>query len=465
VSVAFDRSRPPAPTPTRAFSPPGFDRTRLPNGLELIVAPRKSAPLVVGELLLPAGGDCEPDGPPGLAALTTALLDEGSARRSGIELASALERLGSALVTYVDWDAARVYVSGLARHLGAALEALAEVAFEPSFPQRELDRLRAQTLAELSRISDRPSRLAERELARALYPGDAFGELLQGNPESVTALTREEIVDFHARHAREGGAKLVLAGSISPDEIRSRVDALFGPQSSTEPPRATDASSTRDANPAASAARRIRIVDLPNAPQTELRVGHGGVPRTHPDRTRLGVLNSLLGGKFTSRLNLQLRERRGFTYGVSSRFVDRRRAGPFVVGASVANDVVGTAVADTLVELERLRQEAVPRAELDETRSYLLGVQPYTYQTLDGWLARLSDLALYGLPDDHLERALSEVRTTTAEDLLRLAREHLRPETATIVAVGPAGVLTPQLKPLGEVSIFPVDRPTAGSAG
>ncbi|MGH7338550.1 MAG: M16 family metallopeptidase, partial [Myxococcota bacterium] len=200
-------------------------------------------------------------------------------------------------------------------------------------------------------------------------------------------------------------------------------------------------------------ARRVIVVDRPQSAQTELRIGHVGTPRTNPDRTRLGVLNALLGGKFTSRLNLNLRERNGFTYGVNSRFVDRRGPGPFVVAAAVGNDVAGAAAAETLAELDRVRESAVSEIELDETKSYLVGVFPYTLQTNGGLLARLADLALYALPSDHLERALAEIRSTTSEQILELAQRYLTPERATIVAVGPAAALTPQLERFGAVEV------------
>jgi len=186
-------------------------------------------------------------------------------------------------------------------------------------------------------------------------------------------------------------------------------------------------------------------------------LGHIGVSRVHPDRTRLGVLNALLGGKFTSRLNLNLRERHGFTYGVSSRFVDRRSDGPFVVATSVANDVAGAAVTETLRELEHLREEPVSKSELEETKSYLLGVFPYTFQTVAGHISRLADLALFGLPDDYFETALAEVSSMTVGHVHRLAKEHLRPDVAAIVAVGPAATLAPQLEAFGDVRVVAAD--------
>lgn len=445
---ALDRSAPPVAGPLADFHPPRFRRTRLVNGLELVLAPRDGVPLIELMLLLPAGGELNPLDRAGLAALTVALIDEGTQHRTGLEIAIHLERLGAVLGTNCDWDAARIEASALEEHLPELLRVVAEVAREPSFPAAEVERLRRQTLAEILRRPDHPPRLADRALAAALYPRTPFAELLPGSQASVEAISRDELVAFHAAHYRPAPAQLVLCGSF--DEKRASEDAerLFADWQAPALPAGPETSPV-----ALAETTTVTVVDLPRAPQTELRVGHIGVPRTHRDRTRLGVLNAILGGKFTSRLNLNLRERHGFTYGVSSRFVDRRSAGPFVVATSVANDVAAAALCETLTELRRIRDQPVSATELEETRSYLRGVFPYTFQTVSGHIARLADLAQFGLPDDYFETALREVATTTVEDIHRLAGAHLRPETAAIVAVGPASALTPQLEGFGDVRV------------
>jgi len=445
--VSADRSQVPRSTPLPRLSFPGYERRRLSSGLEWILVPRTGVPLVEALLLLPAGGDRDPRARPGLASLTAALVDEGTRRRSGPELALDVERLGARLSTAAGWDAAQIEIELLAPDLERGLRTVAEVAREPIFPEAELERLRHQVLTEIGRRRDQPPLLAEEALATTLYEGDAYDHLLQGTAESLAALSREEVARFHTEGFLPRGAHLLLGGDIAAEEAEALVESIFGDWSPdvlpTPPPTIL----------APESVRRVVVVDLPEAAQTELRIGHAGVPRTHPDRSRLGVLNALLGGKFTSRLNLNLRERHGYTYGVSSRFVDRRGPGPFVVAAAVGTEVAGAAVRETLAELERLRDSPVSDAELDETRSYLLGVFPYTLQTIDGLLARLADLALHGLEDGYLERSLDEIRDTSAAEILRLARAHLDPERAAIVAVGPAATLAPQLEAFGSVEI------------
>ncbi len=425
---------------------PHFERETMANGLELLVSARPAVPLVDIALMLPAGGDRNPLARSGLSALVAALVDEGSVERSGFEISAEVERLGGGLASHADWNAAQVEISLLADDLERALEIVREVATRPAFPDTELERLRNQTLTELERRRDRPALLADEAVAALLYGGSCYGHLLQGTRESLSALAREEVLAFHRATYRSAASQLVIVGDVESEAVRGLVARIFGDWSADAPPAAPIVSPPPET-------RRIVVVDRPQGAQTELRYAQVGVARTDPDRTRLGVLNTILGGKFTSRLNLNLREKRGLTYGVSSRFVDRRGPGPFLIAAAVANESVGAATAETLAELARLRDEPVSAAELEETTSYLLGVFPYTLQTHGGILSRLSDLALYGLPNDQMERALAAIEATTADDLLTLARRHLRPESAAIVAVGPAAHLVPQLERFGPVEV------------
>ncbi|MEO8277781.1 MAG: pitrilysin family protein [Thermoanaerobaculia bacterium] len=438
---------------------PTFDRLRGAFGLPVFVAPHPGIPLVEIGLLLDAGGERNPLGQPGLASMTAAMLDEGTERHSGPELAAELERRGGALSCHADWNAARIRIQLLAADLEYGLALVGELLTEPAFPQHELDRLRQQTLAELQRRADQPSTVADETFARQLFSGTVFATPLAGNPDALRAMTREQLIDFHRRRYRLAGAALVVAGDFDPGRLAESVDRHlpFGPAKARSAPPESPAGSTAAVAPgglsAAATGHRILVVDRPGAEQTEIRVGHLGVPRTHPDRTALGVLNTLLGGKFTSRINLNLRERHGYTYGASSRFVDRRSSGPFVVSAAVTTDATGRAVSEVLGEMRRIRDEPVAESELAATRSYLLGIFAYGLQTVEGLAARLDDIALYDLPLDTPARALAEVARVTTADLQRLAVDHLAPETALIVAVGPAEELRNQLAALGEPEI------------
>lgn len=442
---APDRSHPPAAGPRRDFTFPAFERERLAHGFELLLAPRRDVPLVEIQLQLPAGADRNPLHRPGLATLTASVLDEGTELRSGTEVALLVERLGGSLSTAAHWNLASIETSMLAADLMTGLDLTFEVARQPTFPQAEFERLRRQAEAELLRRRDQPAVLAEEAFSAALYAGTPYESLLLGTEQTIRQLDRSELVEFHAGHYRPDGAALLVVGDFDPEPVRERVLAFLDRWPVPLP------AAPPSLEPTQAESRRVLLVDRPAAAQTELRVVQRGVAKTDPDRVRLNLLNALLGGKFTSRLNLNLRERHGFTYGASSRFTDRRGRGPFVVGAAVANSAVGASVREILGELDRLRSELVGAEELDETRTYLRGVFPYTLQTIGSVLARLAELTLWGLPDDHYERALDALDSTSADELQQLAARHLHPERATIVAVGPAAELEPQLEPWGPV--------------
>lgn len=437
---------------------PVFDRFPATRGLPVFVAARSGVPLVEVELLLEAGGEHNPAHRPGLAAMTASMIDEGTARRTGPQLSAELERRGGSLSCHADWNAARLRLQLLSSDLEYGLELLAELLFEPTFPEHELDRLRQQTLAELKRREDQPAAVADEAFAHHLYAGTVFASPLAGTPAALVALRRDELVAFHRERYRLDGGALVAAGDVDPSRLAAAIAAVLGvppaPSTPSTPSVTALAAIAGASEPAVVDGQRFVIVDRPGAEQTELRIGHAGVPRRHPDRVGLGILNTLLGGKFTSRINLNLRERHGFTYGASSRFVDRKSRGPFVISTAVTTSALGRATAEVLGELKRIRSEPVAAAELDATRNYLLGVFPYGLQTVEGLAARLDEIALYDLPLDTPARYLAEVAAMQPAELTRLAQDHLFPGSALVVAVGPAEELKRQLQDLGEPEVW-----------
>jgi zinc protease len=453
-----DRTGPPPAAPLEPYRFPAFGRRTLATGLEVLAAPVPRAPLVDLSLVLPAGGRFDPPGAAGLATLVSALLDEGTEERSALEIAAAVERLGGRLETGADWNVATVSVRLLAEYLEEGLRLLAELLLRPTFPADEVERTRRHRLTDLLRRLDRPGVVASDHFSALVYGDTVYGRPLVGVPEDVRTVDRETILRFYRRHYGAGSAVLIGVGELDPERFTALAGEVLGGADHrvSRGGAPGEAVAAPEIEPPAAAGRRVRIVDRPAGAQSELRIGHAGVPRSHPDWTALAVIDILLGGKFTSRLNLNLRERHGFTYGVSSRFVPRLGPGPFVVNTAVANPVAGAAVREVLAELERLREEPVPEEELADTKSYILGVFPYTLQTVSGVLYHLENLTVYGLPDDHYapERYLERLEAVTPEAILRVAREHIRPERAAVVAVGPAAELAPQLQGVGELEVM-----------
>lgn len=425
---------------------PAFDRQRLDNGLTLWTCERRHTPLLALQIVFAAGGQVNPPDQPGMASFTADLLEEGTATRSSEEIARQIESLGGRLASGAGWNTASASFSLLATHLDQGLELLADAVTEPAFAQEEIDRLRRERLAEILRMRDQAGSLAAATLSQELYRGTLYEWPLLGGQASTSAFVRDDLVDFHRRHYLAGSAHVIAVGDFDTAALAEKVADRFGELTQGDAPGYPEI-----APPASQ--RRVVIVDRPSAAQTELRIGLVGQPRNHPDRTPLSFLNSLLGGKFTSRLNLNLRERHGFTYGARTAFSHRLGPGPFIASAAVGTDVTGAATRETLGELVRIREGVPSREEIEDTRSYLLGVFPYGLQTNGGVLQHLRSLAVFDLASDYWQTWQDDVRTTSAETLLRVAREHLDPDSMTIVAVGPAADLEPQLADFGPIAV------------
>ena len=444
----FDRSRAPRRGSVPRVSFPTFERQRLDCGVTFYSAPSQRTPLVAVQALLPAGAQADPPHRPGLAAFTADLMEEGTQAKSSKEIADAVESLGGYLASGAGWNSASVAISLLQAHIERGLSLLAEVATQPTFEPDEVERLRRERLADILRRRDQPPALAHAALLSTLYGDDPYGHLLIGGEASLQAVDRTEIVDFHLEHRAATATTVIAVGDLPPDRLEPILGEAFGDLPPGKP------APCPEFRPRRLSGRVIVVVDRPKAAQTELRVGHVSVPRNHPDRSILTVLNSLLGGKFTSRINLNLRERHGYTYGASTSFAHRLGPGPFVVSTAVANRVAGAAVGEILSELSRLRDEAVSRAELEETIGYLCGIFPYGLQTNNGVLQSLSLLAVYDLPMDYFDVYLEELRSVTVAQIQRAARDHLFPERLGIVAVGPAAALQSQLQRFGDLKVI-----------
>jgi zinc protease len=443
-----DRSRAPAQGPAAEFRFPAFTHRRLTSGLDTYVLEVRRTPLISMRLLLPYAGADDPPERPGLASFTAGLLEDGTVTRTSQRIAEEIESLGGSLSSGAGWSSSAVSARVLSRDFAAGLELLADVALHPAFAQVEVERQRRDRVAEWLRRRDQAAALAEESLAEALYGGSPYGHTLLGDRESLRAIRREEIVDFWSSRRSARGSTLLVVGDVSAarvEEAAERALAALGPSPPPRPPRIEPPPRRR----------RVIVVDRPGAAQTELRIGHWGPPRPHPDRSALAVINTLLGGKFTSRINLNLRERHGFTYGASSAFVDRRGPGPFVVSTAVRNDVAAAAAAEILSEIARLRSEPVDADEIADGVRYLRGVFPYGMQSLGGMLGRLEELAVFSLPDDHFARHFAELGTIDTARLAEAAAEHLRPDDAVVLAVGPVEELGRAFERFGAVEVAP----------
>lgn len=445
--MSLDRADPPSPEPPRPFRFPDFEVHELEGGARLFLVRRASVPLIDLQILIPAGGCFDPRRDPGLASFTAGLLDEGTRERNALELAATIEDVGGYLASGAGWDHAYVAVGMLGRHLELGARLIGEVSTEPSFPPAEVERLRSRRLAELKQRRDDPSSIAADHFAAALYGDGPYGYPLVGREESISRFTAGDFELFYRERYCAGGTVVVAVGDVDSSALQRILDGALAALPAPGPPRSPAPT------PASLDGIEVYVVDRPQAAQTELRIGHPGPAQPHPDRIPLKVLNAILGGKFTSRINLNLREAHGFTYGAHSRFVERRGPGPFLVSAAVANEVVGAAVGEVLGELRRIRREPVTVDELVDAKDYLRGVFPYPLQTIQGLSQRLQEIAAFDLPHDYFQTYFERLAEVERDDVASVAQRHLRDDDLVVVAVGPAEQLTAQLSELGTLRV------------
>jgi zinc protease len=431
--VSAVRPRPAAP---REYRFPSFTEEVLPNGLRLVVAPVEKMPLVTVLVVIDAGSTADPPGKEGLAALTADALLEGTREFDGAQLTERFEQLGTAVESGADWDSAFVKLTVLADHLEAATTLLGDAIGIPAFPEREIERLKAERLAEILQLETEPRGLADEKFAEFLYSADSrYAKPDAGTAESVSRLLRSDVESFFRSHYRAGATTVVVTGAISPIAARNLVSKSF-----TRWPAGVADGRPLVASPRTDS-RAVNIVNKPGAPQSELRVGHVGLPRNHPNFFPVMVMNAVLGGLFGSRINMNLREEHGYTYGASSHYDWRRGPGPFVVATAVQSEVTAPALQEIFSEIDRIRATKVSDEELSLACDYLDGVFPIRYETTTAIASALANLVVYALNSDYYDTYRTRVREVTSDDVLRAAKNHLHPPQMQTLIVGDAAVI------------------------
>lgn len=434
----------PQPGPAREYHFPRFVRDRLENGMNVIVSTVSKLPIVSVAAVIDATAVADRKGKEGTAELTAQALKEGTTSRDGVKLALDLEKLGTSLEAGADWDSTVVSVTVLKDRLVSAFEILSEVILSPAFREDDIARLKAERLAERMQILDEPRGLADEMFARFVYAEKArFSRPMSGSAKSVSAIRREDIGSFYKRNYVPQGTTLIFAGDITPEEGMRLAESTFGAwRGKRSPSRVNADSRARDS-------RAIEIVARPEAAQSEIRIGHVGVPRSHPDYFRIVVMNAVLGGLFSSRINLNLREAHGYTYGASSYFDWRRQSGPFAISTAVQSEVTGAAISETLKEIGRMREEEIGEDELTLATSYLEGVFPIRYETTAAIASALVNLTTFGLPEDYYDTYRENISAVTTRHVLNAARKYVRPEELQVVVVGAEEIIRDQVEKLG----------------
>lgn len=438
----------PVPGRSRPYQFPSFERITLPNGLELIIAPVRRLPLVTIRFVLDVGARQEPRDVAGIASLTAAALAEGTERLDAGSLAEEFERLGGSLSSYATWDATNVRTTVLSSRLESALALLSEVVRKPAFAPREVERLKEERLAELLELKSEPRGLADERFSSFLYkPSSRLSIQEGGSQRTVRQLEVNDCRDWHTSQFSPSATALVIAGDVDVDQVvKLTSNGLADWWSPPQSPSGVDDTADREY-------ASVRLLDRPGAPQSELRLGHVGLRREHPDYFDVVVMNAILGGVFNSRINLNLREKNAFTYGAFSAFEWRRDAAPFLVSTAVATPVTAPAIREVITELVRIQSGPPDEDELSLSTSYLDGVFPIRFETTDAIAGALASLKTLRLENDFYDTYRENIRAVTAEDVMRAAQRHIHMNRLQVLAVGDRTLVEPTL---GDLNLGPI---------
>jgi zinc protease len=446
------RAQRPGAGPATALSLPVPQRLMLPNGLTLLLVESHRLPVISANLVVLAGSDRNPAERPGLAAFTADMLDEGTRSRDTLQIARDLGSLGATLATSSTTDFSAVALRTLTPNADAAFALMADVALNPAFKDEELERVRKSRLTQFQQQRDNPTAIAQRVFNAELYgPRHPYGHTELGTQQSLQQVSRADLESFWKAGFTPANAALIVAGDIDARTLQALARKHFGAWQGAKPAAAELAATT-------SAARRFVIVDRGSSPQTALRLGSIGVTRASPDYVPLQVMNGILGGLFSSRINLNLRERNGYTYGAGSAFGFRRGAGPFVIQTSVRADATAPAIREIFKEVEGMREQPVQAPELALSKDSFARSLPGLFETTSDAAGSAGQLFVYGLPLDYYNALPAQVDAVSSADVQRVMRANVDPAKLLIVAVGDRASVEPELRKL---ELGPVEVRTA----
>ena len=452
-----DRSRLPALGPDPPFRFPEIAHHTLANGLKVRTVEHSGVPVVTFVMQIDGGLGADPAAREGLAAITADMLDEGTGSLSAIDVSDALARIGAEYDVEVGADATIFNLTTLARFAGRGAKLLSEMLFAPSMRDADFERVRQLRLDRLRQLTDLPPAVAERAFLRLLYPSHPYGHLAIGTEGALRALTREEVVQFHAGTLVPSRAMLVVVGALSHVDLVTIASDAFGGwtgdrQMFAAPRTAADVAVDMGSSP------RLTVVPRDGAAQSELRLGHLSARRDTPDYPALLVMNAILGGQFVSRLNMKLREQKAFTYGVRTGFDWRRGIGPFAVQTSVHTAATAESISDTLTEMSDLRgQRPATAEELSVAQASLTRGYPRNFEIAQQVARSVGQLALFNLPDSYFEEFVQKVNAVTAADVTRVAQTYLDPSRVIALVVGDRKATEDSLTQLGfaEMHVLP----------
>jgi zinc protease len=446
-SAEFDqaqawRKNPPQPGPQPKLALPEPRIFTLANGLKVYLVESHELPVLSASLVTLGGSEGDLPKKPGVAGFTAAMLTEGTTNRTAPQIADDTDQIGASLSKNAGNDNAYVRISALSNVADHALDLLADVSLNPAFSDKEIDRIRKQRLTALVQMKDEPVQVAFTVADRAIYGADSpYGYRSIGTEASIKATTRADLAGFWQERYVPSNSALIFAGDLTEKQARDLAEKYFGKWSAkgivSQPPTAP-----------APPTRHVILVDLPSAPQTAIWAAGIGVPRSTPDFASLNVVNTMLGGLFSSRINMNLREQHGYTYGAFSLFQFMRGSGPFFAGASVRTDVTGPAVHELFTELDRIRTSPLTEDELKRSKDNLIRKLPGDFETVEETSGKMSDIFTYQLPLDYYRVYPAQIDAVTSEQAASAALKYIHPENMILIAVGDKAKIQPEIEKL-----------------
>ncbi|HYO92368.1 MAG TPA: insulinase family protein [Pyrinomonadaceae bacterium] len=437
------RKQAPPPLAARPLNIPKPFETTLPNGLQVVIVEDPRLPLVSYRLALRAGDINDPADTPGLLDMVTGLLSEGTAKRTSKQIADEVARYGATLTAGANADYSTVAASALSTYGNEVLDLLADVVLNPTFPESEVKLAQQNALQGLQQQRSQPGFLANERMAQVLFGQHPYS-IVSATPESINAMSHDRLLAFHRSMFVPNNSVLLIVGDVRRDEVLRRVNDLFGKWAKGQ----TD---TRQfPQPPTRNSRALYIVDRPGSAQSNIVIANPAINRTNKDYFPMLLMNVVLGANASSRLFMNLREQKGYTYGAYSELDARRLAGSFRETAEVRTPVTGESLKEFFYELGRIRDEVVSDKEIRDAKSFLTGVFPLQIETQEGLINRLVQIKMYDLPADYLQTYRDRINAVTVADIQRVARQYIHPDKAAIVIVGDASAIMEQVKPYAQ---------------
>jgi zinc protease len=451
LASTLDRTRPPKPGKLPEVSFPPFIERTLANGLKVYIVENHEQPIVSVSMYVLGGSSQDPAERQGLASITGEMLTKGTARRTALQIADEIDFVGGSLNSGSSWDANTVSVTMLTKFLPVGLDLLSDVILNPTFPQEELDRVKLQRLASIKQAKADAGYLADTAFSKLVFGDHAYGQQAGGSEQSVEALTVDDVKRFHESQFGVNNAFLIAAGDVDVEAFLSTLNDLLGNWGSV-----TVSERAMPELPQI-AQSRVALVSKPAAVQSAIRIGHLGIERNHPDFITLYVMNMLLGGYFNSRINLNLREKNGYTYGARSFFDARVQQGPFAVSTEVSTAVTAAAVREIISELTLLTVDGITDEELSMVKNYVIGSFPLQIETPQQVASRVAMIVLYGLDKNYYDSFRDKVARLTREDIRLAAKKYLHPSKLLIVASGDIDSLHNAMAEIAPLDVYDQD--------